>query len=100
MAKIALTGTPTDLIATSGLTAGTTYSIKVELPAAGGQHNLERPIGPFVRINDTGAAAPTDRNDGWPLAHLDEAIISSGDDDTLWAWASRGGAVINAFPSS
>ena len=99
MAKIALTGTPTDLIATGGLDAGTTYAMKAELPAAGGHADQYRPPGPFVRISDEGATAPTDLQAGWPLGHLDEALMVSGTDDTLWAWVSQGTAIIQVHES-
>ena len=96
--KIELTATPVNLIVAHSLTTGTNYSVKAELPAAGGAaHGLRSWTGPFVRINDTGAVAPSDLQSGWPLGHLDEAIVKSGDDDTLWAWVSRGNAVVQVY---
>ena len=98
--KIELSETPTDLIATHGLTAGTSYSVKAELPGAGGASGgLRSWTGPFVRIQDTGASAPTDLNDGYPIGHLDEAIIKSGADDTLWCWVTGGPGVLQVFES-
>ena len=98
--KIALTETPVDLIATHSLTAGTSYAVKAELPAGGGAaHGHRSWTGPFVRLSDEGATAPTDLQAGWPLGQLDEALFSSGTDDTLWAWVSRGAGIIQVHES-
>ena len=87
MAKIAITETPTDLIATGGLTADTNYSVKAEMPGGGSASGGYRSTnGPYVRISDSGSSAPTDLLDGYPIGHLDDAIVKSGADGTLWAW--------------
>ena len=93
---IVVSETPVDLIADHSLTAGTNYTVKAEIPGSVAQ-GLKSLTGPFVRVNDSGASAPTDINNGYPLAHLDEAIIKSGSDGTLWVWSTSGNAIIQVY---
>lgn len=65
--------------------------------AASGGHRS--PTGPYVRINDSGSAAPADRSDGFPLRHLEDAQVSAGDDGTLWAWTTKGPGTIHVYES-
>ena len=97
MAFREITSTPVDLISAMSLTAGTTYSIQVDIPGSvSGSGGTYAKTGPYVHLDD-GTSAPVvadQSRDGRKVRHL-ETILMSG--DNIWCWTTRGKAIINVY---
>jgi len=87
--RIALTGTPVDIIAAASLDAATTYSIQAELPA----HDPTN----YVHLDDGAASPGSNAQIGLKVRDLETVLAKAGATGKLWAWSSAGVGSINVY---
>ena len=96
MARLALSGTPKDIIAELSLSASTTYTLQAEIPSAK-MSDSNNARGPYVHVDD-GDAAPTNTSHaGRKVRSMETIRIKAGAGSKFWAWCPRLTASINVY---